>query len=84
MNLSRIRPSTVALAVSAGVMALVGTDAGNASFLWAGIIVGVVAAIMGLETSGSESFSPGRRVRAMATQSARTLETVPRVSSVGR
>jgi hypothetical protein len=57
MDLSRIRPSTVALAVSAGVMALVGTYTGNAGFLWAGIIVGVVAAIMGLNQATSRGDS---------------------------
>ena len=60
MTLSRIRPTTWALAVSAVVIASVGTYAGNSGFVWAGAIIGVVAAItainqaMSRDTSGKE------------------------------
>jgi len=55
MDLSRIRPATVALAVAAGVMALVGTYTDNSGFQWAGIILGVVAVITGINQLNSRN-----------------------------
>ena len=53
MDLSRIRPGTVALAISAALIALVGTYTENSGFQWAGAIVGVVAAITGINQATS-------------------------------
>jgi hypothetical protein len=57
MNLARIRLETVALAVSAGVMALVGTYTENSGFQWAGIILGVVVVITGANQANSRDAS---------------------------
>lgn len=45
MDLSRIRPTTVSLALAAGVMLLVGSYTGNSGFQVAGLITATVAVI---------------------------------------
>ncbi|GIK86109.1 MAG: hypothetical protein BroJett026_15900 [Betaproteobacteria bacterium] len=53
MEFSRIRPSTIALAVAAGVMLLVGTYTKNGGFQLAGVLVAVVAAVVALRQAAS-------------------------------
>lgn len=53
MEFSRIRPSTIALVLAAGVMLLVGTYTGNGGFQLAGVLVAVVAAVMALSQARS-------------------------------
>lgn len=59
MDPSRIRSSTVALAIAAGVMFLVGKYTENAGFMYAGVIVGVVALITGFNQARSRDGSDG-------------------------
>jgi hypothetical protein len=53
MDLSRIRPETVALAVAAALMLLVGTYTDNGGFQAAGVIVAVVATIVAFNQARS-------------------------------
>lgn len=57
MDLSRIRPTTVALAISAGLIALVGTYTENSGFQWAGVIVGIVVAITAINEATTRDDS---------------------------
>lgn len=59
MDLSRIRSSTVALVVAAGVMFLVGKYTENAGFMYAGVILGVVVLITGFNQATSRRGSDG-------------------------
>ncbi|NJN63521.1 MAG: hypothetical protein HC882_00705 [Acidobacteria bacterium] len=59
MGLSRIRRETVALFVAAALILLVGTVTGNAGFVVAGLIVAVVAVIVGFNQSQSKNDSRG-------------------------
>lgn len=59
MGLSRIRRETVALFVAAALILLVGTVTGNAGFVVAGLIVAVVAVIVGFNQSQSKDDSRG-------------------------
>jgi hypothetical protein len=59
MDPSGIRPSTVALAVAAGLMLLVGSYTDNTGFQVAGLIVGVVAVITGINQARSRRDSRG-------------------------
>jgi len=53
MDFSRIRPSTIALALSAGVMLLVGTYTENGGFQLAGVLLAVVAAVVAFSQARS-------------------------------
>lgn len=55
MDLSRIRPATIALIVAAIVVLLVGAYTENSGFQLAGLILGVVAFITALNQARSRS-----------------------------
>jgi uncharacterized membrane protein len=55
LDLSRIRPATIALIVAAIVMLLVGAYTENSGFQLAGLILGVVAVITALNQARSRS-----------------------------
>ena len=63
MDLSRIRPTTVALAIAAGMMVLVGSYTDNGGFQLAGLIVGVVAVITGFNQARSRGESVGDKAQ---------------------
>ena len=54
---SGIRPTTVALGVASGLMLLVGTYTDNGGFQLAGLIVGVVAVIVGFNQARASGDS---------------------------
>lgn len=62
MDLSRIRPATVALAVASALMLLVGTYTDNGGFQTAGVIVAVVATVVAFNqarsSGGTEQDGP--------------------------
>ncbi len=65
MDLSRIRPETVALAVASALMLLVGTYTDNGGFQAAGVIVAVVATVVAFNQARGFPFErPERRVMA--------------------
>ncbi len=53
MEFSRIRASTIALAVAAGLMLLVGTYTGNGGFQLAGVLIAVVAVVVAFNQARS-------------------------------
>jgi hypothetical protein len=55
MSLSRIRPSTIAIAVAAGLTVLVGTYTENEGFQLAGALFAVVAVVMAINQARSAS-----------------------------
>ncbi len=57
MDFHRIRPSTIALALAAGFMLLVGTYTENGGFQLAGILLAVVAGIVALNQARSSRDS---------------------------
>jgi hypothetical protein len=63
LELSRIRSTTVALAIVACFLLLVGTYTENAGFQYSGIILGVVAAITGFNQARSRGDSDERELR---------------------
>jgi hypothetical protein len=63
MELSRIRSTTVALAIVACFLLVVGTYTENAGFQYSSIILGVVVAITGFNQARSRGDSDDRELK---------------------